>query len=95
MYVKSPISQWSTLALDQEIWKSWGEDFAQHWDDASSISISKITDTGKIQRCDVVGRCDVTAIEVMQQKTEGIFLDFYQRYVKTPNTRNKFKSGTF
>ena len=27
-------NQWSTLALDPEIWKSWGEAFAHLWDDA-------------------------------------------------------------
>ena len=26
--------QWSTLTLDREIWKSWGEAVAQPWDDA-------------------------------------------------------------
>ena len=27
-------NQWSTLALDPEIWKSWGEAFVQQWGDA-------------------------------------------------------------
>ena len=25
--------QWNTLAMDRKTWKSWGEAFAQQWDD--------------------------------------------------------------